>query len=230
MTGTFITIEGIEGAGKSTIAKRLIEWLENQGRECLHTREPGGTQAGEKIREILLNPQIKLAPETELLLFEAARRQIMEEQILPALQAGKTVVLDRFYDSTTAYQGYGRGLDLDWIEKLNLFACHGRKPDLTILLDIDVRIGLQRARKVSGTDDRFESEKVDFMQRIHDEYQFLLFDLSKESKSAGFMEQVRQGFLQIAEKDKERILVVKINEDADKIWSNLQKKLKVRLK
>lgn len=206
MRGMFITIEGIEGAGKSTIAKRLIEWLESQGRECLHTREPGGTQAGEKIREILLNPQIKLAPETELLLFEAARRQIMEEQILPALHEGKTVVLDRFFDSTTAYQGYGRGLDLDWIEKLNMFACHGRKPDITILLDIDVQTGLQRARKVSGKDDRFESEKVDFM------------------------ESVRDGLLKIANKEPKRFIVINVDRNIDEIWNQLVQLLKDNLR
>jgi dTMP kinase len=205
MSGTFITIEGIEGAGKSTIAKRLLERLESQGRECLHTREPGGTQAGEKIREILLNPEITLTPESELLLFEAARRQIMEEQILPALNEGKTVVLDRFYDSTTAYQGYGRGLDLEWINQLNLYACHNRKPDITILLDIDVQTGLQRAKNVSGKDDRFESEKVDFMERI------------------------RQGFLAIADNEPQRFVVINVEHEIDEIWSQLVQKLQDRL-
>lgn len=201
MSGTFITIEGIEGAGKSTIAKRLIEWLESQGREYLQTREPGGTQAGEKIREILLNPDIKLTAESELLLFEAARRQIMEEQILPALDEGKTVVLDRFYDSTTAYQGYGRGLDLEWIETLNMHACHNRKPDITILLDIDVHVGLQRAIKVSGTQDRFESEKVEFMEKV------------------------RQGFLTIAEKEPNRFICINVEHEIEVIWTQLSQKL-----
>lgn len=205
MSGTFITIEGIEGAGKSTIAKRVIEWLESQGRECLHTREPGGTQAGEKIREILLNPDIKLTPESELLLFEAARRQIMEELILPALEDDKTVVLDRFYDSTTAYQGYGRGLDLDWIETLNMQACQNRKPDITILLDIDVQTGLQRAKKVSGSEDRFESEKIEFMEKV------------------------RQGFLTIAEKEPQRFISIHVEYDIEEIWNQLSQKLKDRL-
>lgn len=205
MSGTFITIEGIEGAGKSTIAKRLIEWLESQGRECVQTREPGGTRAGEKIREILLNPEIKLTSESELLLFEAARRQIMEELILPALEEGKTVVLDRFYDSTTAYQGYGRGLDLDWIEKLNMFACHNRKPDITILLDIGVHIGLQRAKKVSGTQDRFESEKVEFMERV------------------------RQGFLTIAKNEPQRFICINVDHEIEEIWNQLSHNLKDRL-
>lgn len=205
MSGTFITIEGIEGAGKSTIAKRLVEWLESQGKQCLHTREPGGTLAGEKIREILLNPQIHLSPETELMLFEAARRQIMEEQILPALDEGKTVVLDRFYDSTTAYQGYGRGLDLHWIETLNMFACLGKKPDLTILLDIDVQTGLQRAKTVSGVEDRFESEKVEFMQRI------------------------REGFLDIAGKEPSRFKVICVDHNIDEIWRQVKEFLENRL-
>lgn len=205
MSGLFITIEGIEGAGKSTIAKRLIEWLESQGRECLHTREPGGTHAGEKIREILLNPDIKLSSETELLLFEAARRQIMDEQILPALREGKTVVLDRFYDSTTAYQGYGRGLDLERINQLNMFACQNRKPDITILLDIDVQTGLQRAKNVSGKEDRFESEKVEFMERI------------------------REGFLTLAKQESQRFLVINVEHDIDDVWSQLVKKLEDRL-
>ncbi len=205
MTGKLITIEGIEGSGKTTIAKRLMAWLEDNGHACLHSREPGGTQAGEAIREMLLNPKIQLAPETELLLFEAARRQIMDEQILPALSKEKIVVLDRFFDSTTAYQGYGRGLDLEKVEQLNLFASHGKKPDITILLDIDAETGLHRAQNVSGKGDRFESEDVKFMRRV------------------------RNGFLTIAEKEPERFVVISVNSDIDKIWKQLVDLIKDRV-
>jgi len=168
MSAYFITLEGIEGAGKSTVCTAIANWFEQQGINHLCTREPGGTPGSEAIRNVLLGSDVPLCPEAELLLMQAARAQLMREVILPALDNGQTVLLDRHCDSTLAYQGYGRGIPIEAIHPLNRFATEGRAPDLTLLLDIDVKTGLERSRKVSVTPDRFESETIDFMQRVRD--------------------------------------------------------------
>jgi dTMP kinase len=180
--GIFITLEGIEGCGKSTQAGLLREFLAECGLEVVLTREPGGSAIGEKIRSILLDPDnTGMAPMTELLLYEASRRQHMQEVIGPALREGKAVLCDRFFDASTAYQGYGRGIDVDTVIYLNLVATGGRKPDLTIVLDLPVSVGLKRLGKNL---DRIEREAVEFHERV------------------------RNGYLETARREPERIMVV----------------------
>ena len=133
----FITFEGIDGSGKSTQIKRLRQDLEQEGVQVKVFRDPGGPEVSEEVREILLNPEYDIDPITELLLFSSARSELMAENVLPSLQQGDTVILDRFYDSTTAYQGYGRqSVSLDEISTINAIASHKRAPDLTIYMDI----------------------------------------------------------------------------------------------
>ncbi len=169
--GLFITFEGTEGSGKTTQIQRLSAALTQVGYVVLVTREPGGTQISQQIREILLNPNRReMAWETELLLFAAARAQHVSEVIAPALEAGKLVISDRFSDSTIAYQGYGRGLDLGMIRHLNQIATKGLSPDLTFVLDLPVEIGLQRAVQNRGALDRLELERLEFHRRVREGY------------------------------------------------------------
>jgi dTMP kinase len=142
----FITLEGIEGSGKSTQIRTIAQWLEAAGRDCLTTREPGGTPIGGQIRSVLLHPDNHaLAPTAELLLYVADRVQHLETVVRPALAAGKVVVCDRYFDATLVYQGYARGLDRQMIRQLHQLACNGLTPDLTLLLDLDPETGLDRA-------------------------------------------------------------------------------------
>ncbi len=168
--GTFITFEGGEGCGKSTHIKLLTSRLEELGYTVCQVREPGGTASGERIREILLDPSLSdMEPLTELLLYEAARAQIVTEVISPALQDGQVVLCDRFIDSTVAYQGYGRGLDVALIEELNAATIVDCVPDRTILLQLDAQAGLQRAIEQTGEAhaDRIEAAGADFHERVH---------------------------------------------------------------
>ncbi len=176
-TGFFITFEGPEGAGKSSQIKLLETALSGQGFTVVTTREPGGTPLAEQIRDVVkhYNGPETVLPETELLLFAAARAQHVRQVILPALAAGKVVLCDRFCDSTEAYQGAGRALDLDFLRTLNRFAAAGRMPDLTILLDLPPEIGLARAQsrglaQGGGSGDRLEAERLDFHRRVRDAY------------------------------------------------------------
>ena len=169
--GLFITFEGVEGAGKSTQTRRLAESLEKEGVSVLVTREPGGTQISERIREVLLEREHhKMVSTTELLLYAAARSQHVAECIAPALAEGRTVISDRFGDATTAYQGHGRGLDLELIHRLNRVATGGLVPDLTIVLDVPVKVGLGRARRRRRSMDRLEIENLEFHQRVREGY------------------------------------------------------------
>ena len=158
--GFLITLEGIEGSGKTTHARRLFSFLEESGIPCLLTREPGGTPMGEKIRDILLNPESGVIdPLAETFLFEASRREHVKEVINPALHEGKVVICVRFTDSTLAYQGYGRGVPLSYLCYLNDIATEGVMPDLTVLFDVEPEVGL--ARSFSHTEEeelRFEKE------------------------------------------------------------------------
>lgn len=200
MTALFITLEGIEGAGKSTLAARLARWFEERGLPCLVTREPGGTETGERLRDILLHAPLPLSHEAELLLIQTARAQLMHELILPALERGENVILDRHTDSSLAYQGYGRGLDLAAIRMMNAFACQGRAPDLTVLLDLSVEEGMRRARLdrvKAAAPDRFEGEAWDFMGRA------------------------REGFLRIAEDNPERVQVVSAQLSFEQVWESV---------
>jgi dTMP kinase len=167
--GLFISIEGGEGAGKSTVMAALREALSAQGREVVLTREPGGTPEGEAIRALLLDPAQHLHPEAELLLMFAARAQLVREVVRPALARGAAVVSDRFTDASFAYQGGGRGLDMGRIAELERWAA-GLRPDLTFLLDVGVAQGLARARSRGGEPDRIERERADFFERVRATY------------------------------------------------------------
>jgi dTMP kinase len=167
--GLFIVFEGPEGAGKSTQIARLAERLRGSGRDVLLTREPGGTRAGDAVRQVLLDPEQVIYPLTEFLLYSASRAQLVSEVIGPALEAGRDVVSDRFTGASVAYQGYGRGLDLDLVADLNRRATSGLRPDLTVLLDIEPEAGLRRARSRSGQD-RLEAAGLDFHRRVREGY------------------------------------------------------------
>lgn len=163
----FLTFEGIEGSGKSTQAKRLAEHLRGQGFDVVLTREPGGTDITAQIRALLADPANHLDPTAELMLFLADRAQHVASVIRPALAEGKVVVCDRYCDSTLAYQGYGRGHDLAWLEDMNHRASHGVEPDLTLWIDCAIEVGLGRAQKrAGGPGDRFEIEPLQFHSRI----------------------------------------------------------------
>jgi len=190
----FITFEGIEGSGKTSHLGLAADRLRSEGYPVFQTREPGGTRIGERIRSVLLSPEhAGMNPTAELLLYEACRAQLIEEHVRPELEKGGLVLCDRYVDATTAYQGYGRGLDLDLVEGLNLIAGQGIEPDLTVLLDCTVEQGLERIRSRyrnhlqgvgPGAPDRMEAEDTAFHERI------------------------RQGYLCLAEKHGERIRVV----------------------
>jgi len=193
--GAFITVDGPDGGGKTTQAEWLALHLQERGMPVRLTREPGGTWLGERIRELLLERTGSIAPTDPLadaMLFDAARRQLVQEVIRPALDDGETVICARFTDSTLAYQGYGAGLDTDMLRRLNDLATDGVRPDLTILLDVPVEAGL--ARKAPGDVTRFEAE----------------FDLD-------FHRRVRQGFLAIAAAEPDRISVVDATGDVDAV-------------
>ena len=210
MTGLFIPFEGLDKAGKTTQITRLATRLERLGHTVFSTREPGGTPLCEEIRQILMKKQSeKLVDEAELLLFSASRAQLLREKLWPELDAGHIVLCDRFADSTTAYQGYARGMDLEFIRQLNSYAIGNRWPDLTLFLDLTVEESFKRLGKVLDTTkaevDRFEIE------------------------SRRFYEQVRKGFQELAAGHPERIVTLDASqsvEDLDEqIWKIVQKRL-----
>jgi dTMP kinase len=166
MAGLFITFEGIDRSGKTTQARMLVEAL---GGEALAVREPGGTEVGERLRDLLKDPAVSIAPETEALLFAAARAQLVAQVIRPALDDGKVVVSDRFLDSSLAYQGIARGLGVEDVEQINRFATGGLLPDLTILLSIDPGRAAERA----GQLDRFEDEGDSLQKAVFEAYSSL---------------------------------------------------------
>ncbi len=167
--GIFITFEGPEGCGKSTQSVLIAEHLERLGLHCVHTREPGGTGLGEKIRKLLLHSRgTRISDMAELFLFEAARAEIVDELIAPSLKAGRIVVCDRFSDATLSYQGYGGGIPLKLIRALNRISTAGLRPDLTILLDIDAAVGLKRAARKGR--DRMEHKDLAYHKRIREGY------------------------------------------------------------
>ena len=170
MPGVFISFEGIEGCGKSTHIQHLAEVLQAQGYGVVVTREPGGTALGQTLRKLLLDPATALASGAEVLLMLADRAQHIQEVIAPALKANKIVLCDRFLDSTIAYQGYGRKVDLSLLMQMNMFACGGYLPGLTFLLDVPVAEGLRRAQKRRGNEaaDHFEAESIAFHERVRE--------------------------------------------------------------
>lgn len=197
--GFFLSLEGSEGCGKSTQIVMLQEFLAARNTEPVMVREPGGTVLGEKIRHLLQHDDAGegMTAEAELLLFAASRAQLMREKILPELANGRLVIADRFLDSTTVYQGVARGLDADSVAAINGFATAQRKPDLTILLDVNLATGRQRAAGRADEPDRMERE------------------------SDEFFEKVRAGYLQLADAEPERICVIDASLDPDAVHAQV---------
>ena len=165
--GLFITVEGIDGCGKSTQARLIAAALEAAGHDVLRLREPGGVKISEQIREVLLDPANgEMGDVCELLLYEAARAQLVHQVIRPALAAGKTVVCDRFYDSTTAYQAFADGLDRNMVSQANELAVDGCRPDLTLVFDLPVEVALRRRSGRGGVEDRLELKGLEFQERV----------------------------------------------------------------
>ena len=201
--GFLVSLEGPEGAGKTSVLEAIIPILEDRGIEVLSTREPGGVLIGEKIREVILDPShTEMDPKTELLLYIASRRQHLVEKVLPALVAGKLVIMDRFIDSSVAYQGFGRGLDIDAIDWLNQFATDGLKPDLTLYFDIEVEEGLTRIAANSDREvNRLDMESLDLHRKV------------------------RQGYLSLLEKEANRIVKIDASLPLDQVIANTQQLL-----
>lgn len=173
MQGIFITIEGPDGAGKTTQRELLQTYLESKGYDVLITRDPGGNPISEEIRKVILNKDFtQMGYMTELLLYAAARAQLVKENIKPALDAGKAVIADRFVDSSAVYQGIGRGLGVDTVYKVNEFALQGVMPDMTFLMDLDAEVGIAR-KKNQAELDRMENEKLEFHQKVVEGYRML---------------------------------------------------------
>lgn len=201
--GIFISLEGIEGCGKSTQSKLLAQYFRELGYCVILTREPGGTPIGEKIRDLLLDPKNdNMASITELLLYLASRTQHIIEVISPALSAGKIVICERFNDATLAYQGYARGLELDRVWQLINAATYGLEPDLTIVLDLDVKDGLARAEGRSNHKDRLESEDLMFHNKV------------------------RQGYHDIARKWTKRVKLIDANGSIDEVQTRIRESIK----
>ncbi len=203
MQGNLITFEGLDFSGKSVQANLLHGALKDRKLPVLILREPGGTEISEKIRSVLLdNANHKMSAMTEVLLYSAARAQMVRENILPNLEKGTVVICDRYFDSTTAYQGFGRRIDLDFIKKLNNFATEELVPDLTFLIDLDPKIALQRTK----TDlDRLEKEDSEFHQRV------------------------RKGYLEIARSNPDRFVVIDGTQSIEAIQDEIFMKIKLKL-
>lgn len=196
--GYFITFEGAEGSGKSTQIRNAVAFLKRKGRSVLMLREPGGTRISEAIRNVLLDKDLKeMSPVTELLLYLAARAQIVHEKILPALKKGKVVICDRFEDSTRAYQGFGRRIPLAAIDQAGKLVRGNLKPDLTFVLDIDIAKGLKRG----GRHDRIEREALSFHQRV------------------------RRGFLALAKKEPRRMVVLDTSKSLGSVSQKVRERL-----
>lgn len=201
--GLFITFEGADGCGKTTQMQLLAEYLKKNGLDVLITREPGGKGLGEKVREILLNYEGPVSDRCESFLFLADRAQNIDIIVNPAVEQGKIVLCDRHIDSTVAYQGYGRGLDIERINKLNDIATNGKKPDLTFVFDIDVETSMKRVGKEK---DRMESAGIDFHNRV------------------------RQGYLELAKQEPQRIKVLDATKSIAEIHNNVIEIINTKLK
>jgi dTMP kinase len=196
MRGKFITFEGSEGCGKSTQSEMLYRYLKSRGKKVVYLREPGGVSLSEKIRGLLLDPESRISPEAETLLYMAARAQVVKDVIQPALKAGRIVICDRFLDSTVAYQGFGLGIDIGMIKAIGKFATLGIKPHLTFFLDLPVKKGLKHR---SNCKDRIER------------------------RSFKYHEAVRKGYLELARLEPKRIKVIKVEDDKFATQANIRK-------
>lgn len=203
----FITAEGVEGCGKTTILKMVYEKLINDGYNCLLTREPGGVKISEQIRQIILNKEnTELDDRSEALLFAASRRQLLVQKIYPALKENKIVLCDRYVDSSLAYQGGGKKLGVQNVLNINLFATDHTLPDLTLLFDIDPRLGLERINDNKNREvNRLDLEKIDFYNRV------------------------RETFLDLAKKYTERYVIIDASENIEEVFNNTYKIVKDRI-
>ncbi len=200
----FITLEGVEGAGKSSQVANIIKYFEDSGDSILATREPGGTLIADEIRRLLVESHDEpLAPLAELLLYNASRVQHLQQCIRPALAAGSSVLCDRYTDATVAYQSYGRHLSLGTVTQLNELATDGLTPDLTLLFDCPPELGLARSKSrlaaEASREDRFETEALAFHERV------------------------RAGYLEIAARQKDRMFIIDASQDATEVWEQIQK-------
>ncbi len=203
MKGFFITFEGSEGCGKSTQSRMLAQYLKRRGFEVVYVREPGGTKISEKIRAILLDKRNDaMSAESEMLLYMAARAQIVAQIIRPALQRGAVVICDRFLDSTLAYQGYGLGMDIDFIKRVGGFATTGVLPDLTLLMDLSVKDGLKHRQAVQ---DRIEQ------------------------RALAYHKLVRKGYLSLARQEPDRIKIVKVEKEKARTQANIRALVSAKL-
>ena len=199
MRGKFITVEGTDGAGKSTQIELLVKYLHNNGFEVVVTREPGGTSISEKIREIILDIEnSEMSDITEALLYAASRAQHISQKIKPAVEAGKVVICDRFVDSSIAYQGYARGLDMSLIEDVNMYAVDGMIPDATLFFDIKPEIGIARKKNVQSLD-RIEKEALDFHYKVYNGYMQLLEKYPQRIKRIDAEKDVEEVHKQVVE-------------------------------
>ncbi|MFA5259970.1 MAG: dTMP kinase [Candidatus Omnitrophota bacterium] len=197
MKGVFITFEGSEGSGKSTQAALIYKYLQERNRPALHIREPGGVKISEAVRKILLDVRnVRMTKECETLLYMAARAQLVEEKVLPALKQGLVVLCDRFLDSTIAYQGYGNGVDINVIKDIGRMVTQGTAPDLTFLFDIETEKGLERAGQ---NKDRIELRSLNYHNRV------------------------RKGYLKLAQEEPGRIKVIKVNKSKEEIHALVKK-------
>jgi len=198
----FITFEGVEGAGKSTQIKKISNYFKKNNISFISLREPGGTLLGERVRKILLKEKgLKIDPITETLLMMVSRRHLLIEKIIPSLKEGKIVLCDRFIDSTIAYQGYGRGVDIKWIKEIFNFVCFNFYPHLTFLLDLEIEEGFKRIK--GKIKDRFEEEEISFHKKVRD------------------------GFLKIAKEEK-RVVLIDSKKEKKEIFKNILGCLKER--
>lgn len=198
--GFLITFEGGDGCGKSTQLKLFVDYLKSKNYDFIVSREPGGTELGEDVRKILLNSKYNISSTTEFLLFSASRATIVEQVIKPALESGKIVVLDRYYDSSYTYQGYAGNLPIDSVKTITEFAIKGTKPDLTFLLDLSYEDGMKRKSK---------DEKLAELDRM-------------ELKGKEYHDKVRQGYLKIAHDNPDRVVVIDSSKSKEEIFENIK--------
>ncbi|MDI9499584.1 MAG: dTMP kinase [Acetivibrionales bacterium] len=203
--GLFVTVEGTDGCGKTTQIRNIIDHLSSLGCRVVLTREPGGTRISENIRSIILDPTFtEMHSITELMLYSAARAQLVEQVIKPSIAKSETVICDRYIDSFYAYQGYGRGLDMDMLKKITSLAIGDMIPDITIFLDLDPEIGLRR-RMNAANGDRIENEQIEFHRRVYD------------------------GYKQLARENPDRIKIIDASRSVEEVWQDVRRQLDMAL-